>query len=95
MVQAGPNYTERLLSVGAERVGKYRNELPFGENDFRRSASVETGEPKHLTSSTTLRIGEASLDIYAGCDMNQLKLLVEILKAFLLTNTVKHVACYP
>ena len=47
------------------------------------------------TPSTTLRIGEASLDIYAGCDMNQLKLLVEILKAFLLTNTVKYVVRYP
>ena len=47
------------------------------------------------TPSTTLRIGEASLDIYARCDMNQLKLLVEILKAFLLTNTVKHVVRYP
>ena len=44
----GPNYTERLLSVGAERVGKCRNELPFGENDFRRSAGVETGEPKRF-----------------------------------------------
>ena len=95
MVQAGPNYTEHLLSVGAERVGKCRNELPFGENDFRRSAGVETGEPKRLTSSTTLRIGEASLDIYARCDMNQLKLLVEILKAFLLTNIVKYVVRYP
>ena len=47
------------------------------------------------TPSTTLRIGEASLDISARCDMNQLKLLVEILKAFLLTNTVKLVARYP
>ena len=51
--------------------------------------------PKRLTSSTTLRIGEASLDIYSRCDVNQLKLLVEILKAFLLTNTVKHVVRYP
>lgn len=47
------------------------------------------------TPSTTLRINEASLDIYARYDMNQLKLLVEILKAFLLTNTVKHVVRYP
>lgn len=31
--------------------------------------------------SATLRIGESSLDIYAGCDMDQLKRLVAILKS--------------
>lgn len=31
--------------------------------------------------SATFHIGEASLDIYAGCDMDQLKLLVKILRS--------------
>ena len=62
----------------------------FAEVPVSKLASL-----KRLTSSTTLRIGEASLDIYARCDMNQLKLLVEILKAFLLTNTVRYVVRYP
>lgn len=42
-------YTEHLLSMGAERAGKCRNESAFEENGFRRSAGAENGEPKRFS----------------------------------------------
>lgn len=52
----------------------------------KKTAFAEVPVPKTVNrnvsaSSATLRIGEASLDIYDGCDINQLQLLVEILRS--------------
>lgn len=38
-----------ILSMGAERAGKCRNESAFEENGFRRSAGAENGEPKRFS----------------------------------------------
>ena len=36
--------------MGAERVGKYRNESAFGENGFRGGAGAENGDPKRFST---------------------------------------------
>ena len=46
---------------------------------------AEMPEPKKMSRNVsercaTLRIGSASLDIYPGCDAEQLKMLVELLR---------------
>ena len=46
---------------------------------------AEMPEPKKMSRNVaercaTLRIGSASLDIYSGCDAEQLKMLVELLR---------------
>ena len=46
---------------------------------------AELPEPKKMSRNisercATLRIGSASLDIYSGCDAEQLKMLVELLR---------------
>ena len=46
---------------------------------------AELPEPKKMSRnvaerSATLRIGSVSLDIYSGCDAEQLKMLVELLR---------------
>ena len=46
---------------------------------------AELPEPKKMSRNisercATLRIGSASLDIYPGCDAEQLKMLVELLR---------------
>ena len=46
---------------------------------------AELPEPKKMSRnvaerSATLHIGNASLDIYSGCDAEQLKMLVELLR---------------
>ena len=46
---------------------------------------AELPEPKKMSRNVsercaTLRIGSASLDIYPGCDAEQLKMLVELLR---------------
>ena len=46
---------------------------------------AELPEPKKMSCNTaecsaTLHIGSASLDIYPGCDAEQLKMLVELLR---------------
>lgn len=65
-----------------------RNVLASAETNrlSKKTAFAEVPVPKTVSRnvsapSATLRIAEASLDIYAGCDMNQLKLLVEMLKS--------------
>ena len=67
MVLAGSNYTEHLLSMGAERAGKCRNESAFGENGFRRSASAENGEPKRFSTFryTPYRLPQKDLSLRA------------------------------
>ena len=86
----GSKLHRALIIGGAEqKAGKYRNELPFEKTTLavpwcRNWCSRNVSDTFHYT-----RIGEASLDIYARCDMNQLKTASWKLKAFLLTNTVK------
>lgn len=65
-----------------------RNVLASAETNrlSEKTAFAEVPVPKTVnrnisTPSATFHIGEASLDIYAGCDMGQLKLLVEMLKS--------------
>ena len=57
--------TEPCLSVSAVRFA----ELPTPKQGSRNVAE----------RCATLRIGSASLDIYSGCDSEQLKMLVELL----------------
>lgn len=45
-------------------------------------AAGSFGTSRNISApSATFRIGEANLDIYVGCEINQLKLLVEMLKS--------------
>ena len=46
-------------------------EIPVPQQVNRNAAAL----------TATLRIGEASLDIYTGCDADQLKTLVELLRS--------------
>ena len=57
--------TEPCLSVSAVR---------FAELPAPKQVSCNVAE-----RCATLRIGSASLDIYSGCDSEQLKMLVELL----------------
>ena len=58
--------TEPCSSVSAVRLA----ELPTPKQGSRNAAE----------RSATLHIGNASLDIYPGCDTEQLKMLVELLR---------------
>ena len=65
-----------------------RNVLASAETNWHseNTAFAEVPVPKTVSQnvsapSATLCIGEASLNIHAGCDIDQLKLLVEILKS--------------
>ena len=58
--------TEPCLSVSAVRFA----ELPTPKQGSRNAAE----------RSATLHIGNASLDIYPGCDAEQLKMLLELLR---------------
>ena len=66
---------ERNMLSSAEK-NRYSEKTAFAEVSVPKAANRNVSAP-----SATLCIGEASLDIYAGCDINQLKLLVEILKS--------------
>ena len=67
---------ERELLTGVRRKGAPPStavtfaELPAPKRDSRNVAE----------RSATLHIGNASLDIYPGCDTEQLRLLVELLR---------------
>ena len=58
--------TEPCLSVSAVRFAELPTPKQVSRNVAERSA--------------TLHIGNASLDIYPGCDTDQLKILVELLR---------------
>ena len=50
--------------------------------DCRKQRPVSAGQVSRNVAerSATLHIGNASLDIYPGCDAEQLRLLVELLR---------------
>ena len=66
---------ERNVLASAE-TNRHSEKTAFAEVLVPKTVNRNVSAP-----SATLRIGEASLEIYAGCDMNQLKLLVEILRS--------------
>lgn len=66
---------ERNVLASAE-TKRNSEKTAFAEVPVAKQMSRNVSAP-----SATLRIGGASLDIYAGCDMDQLKLLVEILRS--------------
>ena len=66
---------ERNVLASAE-TNRHSEKTAFAEVQVAKQLNRNVSAP-----SATLRIGGASLDIYAGCDMDQLKLLVEILRS--------------
>lgn len=67
---------ERELLAADETVS--RSGVPavtFAELPARKQVSCNAAE-----RSATLRIGNVSLDIYSGCDAEQLKILVELMR---------------
>ena len=67
---------ERELLTGVRRNGAPPSTaVTFAELPASKQVSRNVAE-----RSATLRIGNASLDIYSGCDAEQLRLLVELLR---------------
>ena len=82
VVPTARRYRSDILPLGAGTAGCGRNgaaaESPtvtFAELPAPQQVSRKAAE-----RSATLHIGEASLDIYPGCDAEQLKTLVELLR---------------
>ena len=65
---------ERNVLASVE-TNRHSEKTAFAEVSVSKSVSRNVS-----SSSATFRIGELSLDICAGCDMDQLKLLAEMLK---------------
>ena len=80
----------RQEEINAATYYRWERELLTGvrRNGAPPSTAVtfaELPEPKKMSRNVsercaTLRIGSASLDIYPGCDAEQLKMLVELLR---------------
>ena len=66
---------ERELLAAAEVVPQQEADVTFAELSAVKQVSRNVAE-----RSATLHIGSASLDIYSGCDAEQLKMLVELLR---------------
>ena len=67
---------ERELLTGVRRNGAPPSTaVTFAELPVPKQVSCNVAE-----RSATLHIGNASLDIYPGCDAEQLKMLVELLR---------------
>ena len=66
---------ERELLTGVRRNGA----PPSTAVTFAELSAPKRGSCNVVERSATLHIGNASLDIYPGCDTEQLKMLVELL----------------
>jgi len=82
MVPAAGCYDSHLLPLGTRTVDRRAEKRSTAING--RDLCGVTG-PKQVSCNVaercaTLHIGKASLDIYPGCDAEQLKLLVELLR---------------
>ena len=67
---------ERELLTGVRRNGA----PPSTAVTFAELPAPKQGSRNAAERSATLHIGNASLDIYLGCDTEQLKMLVELLR---------------
>ena len=79
MVPAAGRYNNHLLPLGAgtsDGSAEKRN-IAINDRDLCGVTGAETGI---MQRCATLHIGNASLDIYPGCDAEQLKMLVELLR---------------
>ena len=66
---------ERELLAAAQIVPQQAADVTFAELPAVKQASCNVAE-----RFATLHIGSASLDIYSGCDVEQLKMLVNLLR---------------
>ena len=79
MVPAAGRYNNHLLPLGAgtsDESAEKRN-TAINDRDLCGAAGAEAGVTQRCA---TLHIGSASLGIYSGCDAEQLKMLVELLR---------------
>ena len=79
MVPAAGCYDSHLLPLGA---GTYdgsaeKRNTAINDRDLCGVTGAETGI---MQRCATLHIGSASLDIYPGCDAEQLRLMVKLLR---------------
>lgn len=75
-IAPGTYYRWERNILASDETNRHSGKTAFAEVPVPKTVNRNVSAP-----SATFHIGEASLDIYAGCDINQLKRLVEILKS--------------
>ena len=73
--------------LASAEANRHSEKTAFAEVPVLKTVNRNVSAP-----SATLRIGETGLDIYAGCNINQLKLLVEIPEDVPVERTEHHLA---